>query len=378
MGLRQIFDPARAARGPRLLSHNVSQIEMSVEFKLTERVVGFAENAAMGGEQVRVISAESLTSLDGLHLTWRLEELHNAIFSKVPSLPSASLIDSLLIIARPNLDAIAYINELQPTASVRVARAVAAGEPLFVADVLDVLEFNLGVEVPADCGFVLVRSHGWRKALYYDLCPLGADAEPRVYDVSEALAKQTLALIRGKFAEAFKRQSLRMIIDELERLIAEKSNDESRYQELFQRYPWILSGQHTRIERHANLDDENIPDFTGVRATDSYRDIFEIKPPFMPCFRKDGELTASFNDAWSQVERYLNFARQQRQYLRDKGLLFENPRCFLIAGYGLSEKERQALRVKESFNNSITVLTYEQVLAVARAFLDVLEKAAVS
>jgi hypothetical protein len=98
----------------------------------------------------------------------------------------------------------------------------------------------------------------------------------------------------------------------------------------------------------------------------------------MPCFRKDGELTASFNDAWSQVERYLNFARQQRQYLRDKGLLFENPRCFLIAGYGLSEKERQALRVKESFNNSITVLTYEQVLAVAKAFLDVLEKAAVS
>jgi hypothetical protein len=348
---------------------------MSVEFKLTERVVGLAGSTAIGGQQVEVICAESLTSLDGLHLTWRLEELHNAIFSKVPGLPDASLINNLLIVIKPNLDAIAYINELQLTANVRVARAVAAGEPLFVADILDVLEFNMGVEVPADCGFVLVRSHGWRKALYYDLCPLGADPKPRAYKVSETLAKQTVALIVGKFAEAFKRQSLRAVIEELERLIVEKCNEESKYQELFQRYPWILSGQHTRIERHANLDDENIPDFTGVRAVDSYRDIFEIKPPFMPCFRKDGELTASFNDAWSQVERYLNFARQQRQYLRDKGLLFENPRCFLIAGSALSEKERQALRIKESFNNAITILTYEQVLAVAKAFLNVLEKA---
>jgi hypothetical protein len=348
---------------------------MSIEFKLTERIVGFAASKATGGELVKVICFENLTSLDGLHLTWRLEELHNAIFSKVPGLPDASLIDNLLIIVKPNLDAIAYVNELQPTASVRVGRAVATGEPLFVSDILDVLEFNLGVEVPEDFGFVLVRSHGWRKALFYDLRPLGADPKPREYELSEALAKQTVALIRGKFAEAFKRQSLRAVIQELEQLIAEKCNEESRYQELFHRNPWILSGQHTSIDRHANLDDANIPDFTGVRASDSCRDIFEIKPPFMPCFRKDGELTAPFNDAWSQVERYLNFAIQQRQYLRDKNLLFENPRCFLITGFGLSEEERQVLRIKETFNSAITVLTYEQVLTIAKAFLDVLEKA---
>ena len=80
---------------------------MSVEFKLTERVVGFAGSAAIAGEQVKVICAESLTSLDGLHLTWRLEELHNAILGKVPGLPNASLIDNLLIIVKPNLDATA-------------------------------------------------------------------------------------------------------------------------------------------------------------------------------------------------------------------------------------------------------------------------------
>lgn len=96
----------------------------------------------------------------------------------------------------------------------------------------------------------------------------------------------------------------------------------------------------------------------------------------MQCFRKDGGFTALFNDAWSQAERYLNFVRSQRQYLREaKDLLFENPRCFLIVGHGMSDQERQALRVKESFTPTITVLTYEQVLAVAREFLRVLEAA---
>lgn len=215
-----------------------------------------------------VVCAEAITSLDGLHLTWRLEELHGSIFSKIPGLASPSLIENLLVVINPNLDATAYVNELRPTASIRLARAVAAGDPVFVADILDM-----------------------------------------------------------------------------------------RYQELFEQHPWFLGGQHTKIERHTSLDDNNIPDYTGIRASDSYRDIFEVKPPFMPCFRKDGGFTAPFNDAWAQAERYLNFARQQRQYLRDeKGLLFENPRCFLIVGHGLSDAERQALRVKESFNTAITVL----------------------
>ena len=55
---------------------------MSIEFKLSERIIGFSASKATGGERVKVICVESLTSLDGLHLTWRLEELHNAIFSQ--------------------------------------------------------------------------------------------------------------------------------------------------------------------------------------------------------------------------------------------------------------------------------------------------------
>lgn len=350
---------------------------MSVDFKLTERLAGFAASTAKKDEKVSVICSEALTSLDGFHLTWRLEELERALFAKIPGLPPPSAVDNLLVVIKPSLDATAYVNELKPTANIRIARSVATGDPIFVADVLDMLSFNLGVDIPPDCGLVLVRSHGWRRALFYDLCPLGPESKPRSYNLSEVLAKQTLHLLRGKFAEVFERQPVHAAIEELECLIVEKCKDESRYQELFKRHPWMLGGQHTKIERHTTLDDQNIPDYTGVRASDGFRDIFEIKPPFMQCFRRDGGFAAPFNDAWAQAERYLNFARQQRHYLRDeKNLVFENPRCFLIVGYGLTDTERQTLRMKESFNLAITALTYEQVLAMAKAFLGVFEAAA--
>ena len=76
------------------------------------------------------------------------------------------------------------------------------------------------------------------------------------------------------------------------------------------------------------LNDKNIPDFTGVRIHDSYRDIIEVKPPFTKMFRNDGNLNSDFNDAWNQAERYLDFARTERDYLQRKGLRFDNPRCF--------------------------------------------------
>lgn len=106
---------------------------------------------------------------------WRLDELQRGLFSKIPDLPRPSTIDNLLVVLRPTLEAVAYINELQPKASVQISRSVAAGDPIFVADILDMLAFDLGVEIPSDCGFVVVRSHGWRKVLLYDLCPLGPE-----------------------------------------------------------------------------------------------------------------------------------------------------------------------------------------------------------
>jgi hypothetical protein len=153
---------------------------------------------------------------------------------------------------------------------------------------------------------------------------------------------------------------------ELTELLSKNEADESKYQELIRRYPWILGAQYESVEDHQKLDDKNIPDFTGVRARDRNRDILEIKSPFTPVLRQDGELTSDFNEAWNQSERYLNFAREEKDYLRRKGLAFENPKCYLIAGYKLGDDALNKIRIKQRMNPAIDVLTYDDLIALTQ------------
>ncbi len=154
--------------------------------------------------------------------------------------------------------------------------------------------------------------------------------------------------------------------DRLEALLAANENRESEYQAFFTQYPWVLGAQHRSVQSHTRLDDANIPDFSAVRARDDARDILEIKPPFLPLFRGDGEFSAEFNSAWNQAERYLDFTRRDSDYLRRKGLRFENPHCYLIAGRALTPEQRGRIQAKERMNPAITFLSYEAVLALAR------------
>jgi len=153
----------------------------------------------------------------------------------------------------------------------------------------------------------------------------------------------------------------------LRELLADGKSDEALYQKLIQEYPWILGAKYDSVQDHTKLDDANIPDFTGVRIHDRYRDIIEIKSPFSPVLRKDGELSSEFNEAWNQCERYLNFAKEDKDYLRRKGLAFDNPKCYLIIGYSLSDEALGRIRVKERMTPTIEVLTYDGLLAYARA-----------
>ncbi len=157
-------------------------------------------------------------------------------------------------------------------------------------------------------------------------------------------------------------------IVKMEELLKRRENSESVYQEYFCSNPWVFGAQYNQIQSHQAFDDVNIPDFTGVRVRDSARDIIEIKPPFQRIFSERNMFRAEFNNAWNQAERYLDFAREEREYLRrQKGLLFDNPKCFLLLGYQLSEAQIKELRRKERMNPAITILTYDDVVTMAKS-----------
>jgi radical SAM superfamily enzyme YgiQ (UPF0313 family) len=160
--------------------------------------------------------------------------------------------------------------------------------------------------------------------------------------------------------------SLEKPIQELGKFLDRKEDDESKYQKLIMKYPWVLGAQYESIEDHRKFDDENIPDFTGVRVRDKSRDIIEIKQPFAPIFRKDGDFTSRFNNSWNQVERYLNFAREEKDYLDRKGLHFENPKCCFIIGFEVSKEGLRKIRAKEKLNPAIEVVTYADLMVYTR------------
>lgn len=120
---------------------------------------------------------------------------------------------------------------------------------------------------------MVIRSLGWKKSLFYDFGPLQNEEEMRGFQIDQVLAKQALLLL-GMESLVYAPGEIRAGEDKIIRMsngfkklneyLESNCSDESKYQELFHEHPWMFGGQYKTIDRHTNLDDENIPDFTAT------------------------------------------------------------------------------------------------------------------
>jgi hypothetical protein len=364
---------------------NADQVQSShkvrIEFSLPEATIGWALHNATATEMVAVRSAALLSPDDAFDVQETLEKLNAGLLDKIPGLPARSQIDNLLIVIKRDLTAVAYVNEPQARAKVRVARAVEKGQPVRNEDIAEVVEVEVDVEVPDDAAIVAVRSFGWRRSLYFDFGPLAPEPQGRIGPLRQVLALQ-LAMLWGLQREP--KTPLRTRVDQmadgyqrLRSLLDSRCEEESLYQELLEDHPWMLGvGMYRSVQRHGRFDDQNIPDFTGRRAADETDDIIELKQPFLPYFKRNGEFAVDFHTAWAQAERYLTFARDHRGYLREaKGMRFETPKVLLLAGRSWTEAEAKLVRMKELSNPAIRVMTYEQLINQAQTILAVMRTA---
>jgi len=86
-------------------------------------------------------------------------------------------VDHMLVIIRRDRTAKVYLNEISFQALVQTKRGFEKGAPVFCDDIADVVKMRPfhgkeHIVVPDDAGVVLVLSHRWRKAVYYDFLPL--------------------------------------------------------------------------------------------------------------------------------------------------------------------------------------------------------------
>jgi len=167
---------------------------------------------------------------------------------------------------------------------------------------------------------------------------------------------------------------LESALSEIKHLLDNEVSDETEYQKLIEKNPWILGAQYETIEPLKKLNDENIPDFTGVRVRDHARDIIEIKQPFLKLFTNKQSYRSEFLQALDQCERYIDFTRNNNEYLRkEKGLNFDNPKCYLLVGYNLEPVQIRKLRQKERLNPALTILTYNDLLTMGKSTIDFFE-----
>jgi hypothetical protein len=268
---------------------------MPVQFKLAEKLAGFALHTATGNEQGLFEYGALVPPSDPARVQHVLEGLQRSVFSRIPGLPDPSQIRHLVVVVRGDLSATAYINELKLLAECKVTRDVKAGEPAKTSDISEIREVSLGIDVSDDAAIIVVASIGWRRSVYFDFGPFTND-KSRIGPLSQILAQQVLMLFGLVDATNATRTRVDAMADGFQtllRLLRERCEDESQYQELLEAHPWMLGGTYSEITRHKEHGHDprgrrNIPDFTATRSADQTHDIVELKQPFLTCFKQDG------------------------------------------------------------------------------------------
>jgi hypothetical protein len=171
---------------------------MAFEVKLEKPFAGFVVDTARPGEQMLIQTSGFRTSSEGEPFIRILEGLSQHILSNGSFQPSS--IHHFLIVAGPDGRLTIYVNELEIRSKIQARHSRRAGEAVWSTDIADIVEVNIGVDIPTDHGMCLLFSVGWRKGLYFDFVPLSPERQPRDYPIGPVLGAAWSALM---FQERF-------------------------------------------------------------------------------------------------------------------------------------------------------------------------------
>ena len=183
--------------------------------------------------------------------------------------------------------------------------------------------------------------------------------------------------------------SLKTLADDMEREMS-RTHAESWWQDYIKSNILLMQQGYIKAIDKLNvaIGDTKFPDFCLI-THDNYLDILEIKKPDTPTLKHD---TSRGNYYWdaemaravSQTENYIeqvnSKAAEVRSYLLDKqkiNIKAVRPRGIILAGdarnFG-NQKERDDFRLLSQGIKAITVVTYDELLARVRNYINVLEQ----
>lgn len=185
-------------------------------------------------------------------------------------------------------------------------------------------------------------------------------------------------------------KAYRNAIDRLRALVetqAEPKPLESEYQNLLALHPWMLGSYYTEVlAKEYEIWFKAKVDLMLISAL-GYIDIVELKRPDTVILRrgdrtKTWSVSAHLADAQAQARKYLKFLDEHRAYIEDnlpiaKQAVSRIYRSGIIIVAGRNPENAEALEALKDINASdgrITILTYDNVLAIAEATIKIFER----
>lgn len=156
-------------------------------------------------------------------------------------------------------------------------------------------------------------------------------------------------------------------VKEYSELIYKPDVEEPELQEFFEKNPTLIDLQIEKIFSKKSFGGEGFPDFIAILHDGTYI-LIEIEKPTDKLYTKKGHPSAKFSQAEQQVRDYLQWANEEKEFLRKRGLpniSVENTRGLLIIGTrkNLTDKEKVKLTQQNfSSRGSYETKTFDDIL----------------
>jgi hypothetical protein len=138
-------------------------------------------------------------------------------------------------------------------------------------------------------------------------------------------------------------------------------------------HPELLCPGHDRCWSKVPFGDR-VSDFVFREPWNDYL-LVELEAPHRELFRADGQQREQLTHALNQITDWIQHIQNNRERVEtDLGLqgISTNPRCMVVIGRStaLDDADRRKLATIQAQNNKLRILTYDDVLATARAHLE--------
>lgn len=196
------------------------------------------------------------------------------------------------------------------------------------------------------------------------------------------LSDELVSSLRG----AIRIKEMRAAVSQLRTHLSEGVADEQTYQEWCEHHPWAFGSAYVVNDEVRSISASDNIDMLLPTVIAGYRDLVELKRPDMEVLRYDSNhrnyyWSADVSKAIGQCHRYLDILHEAAAAgLRDHPeIVAYHPRAIIVIGRsgGWEEQKLRALHGLNHRLSSVTVMTYDQLLAQGERLLHIVQPASV-